>query len=160
MKSHEQSREFFRYYEKVILLIRDPEGSILAEFNRKHSKGHVGKADESAFQGDEWPQAVEGLLRRWEKTNLLWATEYKGPLKIIFYEELVKDVERTLRETLNFLNYPINETLLECTMERKDGTQKRKKTGRTFDPYTREMRQRIHEKKHQVYEAIRRVRGV
>lgn len=45
----------------------------------------------------------------WENMNLAWAKNFTGSLKIVFYDDLVGDVEGVLREILSFLNYPIDE---------------------------------------------------
>lgn len=45
----------------------------------------------------------------WEATNLSWARDFSGNIKVVFYEELVGNLEVTLRGILNFLEFPINE---------------------------------------------------
>lgn len=44
--------------------------------------------------------------------NLSWARNFTGRLKIIYYDDLVADVESALREILSFLNFPIDEVIL------------------------------------------------
>lgn len=41
--------------------------------------------------------------------NIQWAKNYTGEVSIIYYDDMVDDVEGTLRKALKFINYPINE---------------------------------------------------
>lgn len=41
--------------------------------------------------------------------NLQWARNFTGEVEIIYYDDLVEDVEGILRQTLKFINFPINE---------------------------------------------------
>lgn len=38
-----------------------------------------------------------------------WAKNFTGDLKIVFYDDLVKNVEESLRDILRFINYNIDE---------------------------------------------------
>lgn len=91
----------------------------------------------------------------WEHTNLSWAKEFTGRLKIIFYEDLVQgqDLETTLRDILQFINGTarVDEELLACTLERKEGIYRRRKRILHFDPFTKEMHERIAAKRKEVY---------
>lgn len=42
-----------------------------------------------------------------------WAKNFTGDLKIVFYDDLVKNVEESLRDILRFINYNIDE-VSEC----------------------------------------------
>lgn len=81
--------------------------------------------------------------------NLQWARNFTGEVEIIYYDDLVEDVEGILRQTLKFINFPINEVmvdftavswnkktltflsieqeLLNCALSRKEGIYRRKK---------------------------------
>lgn len=41
--------------------------------------------------------------------NLNWAKNFTGNLKIVFYEDLVHNLEPVLRSILEFLRFPIDE---------------------------------------------------
>lgn len=47
----------------------------------------------------------------WEATNLSWARDFTGSIKVVFYEDLVGNLESTLRGILNFLEFPIDEVM-------------------------------------------------
>lgn len=90
----------------------------------------------------------------WEQTNLSWAEAFPGRLKIVFYEDLVADgLEATLRDILQFINgtAKVDEQLMACTMERKEGIYRRRKRILKFDPYTKEMHEKIDKKRKEVY---------
>ncbi|XP_065072422.1 WSCD family member AGAP003962 [Ochlerotatus camptorhynchus] len=158
VKTHEWGPQAWAPYSKVILLIRDPEKAILAEFNRQ-SGGHVGFASPDRYRrtkGRYWTQFVKNKLWAWEQTNLSWAKNFTGEVKLVFYDDLVENVEGTLRSILKFLKFPINDELLACALMRKEGIYRRKKRILQFDPYSPAMHVAIDEKRAEVYAALGR----
>ncbi|XP_053691158.1 WSCD family member AAEL009094 [Sabethes cyaneus] len=158
VKTHEWGPNAWAPYGKAILLVRNPKKAILAEFNRQ-SGGHVGFASPDRYRrtkGRYWTQFVKNKLWAWEQTNLSWAKNFTGEVKLIFYDELVENVEGTLRSILNFLQFPINEELLACALARKEGIYRRKKRILQFDPYSPAMHAAIDEKRTEVYAALGR----
>lgn len=100
---------------------------------------------------------VTTKLHAWEQTNLSWGLNFNnGPVLIIYYEDLVDDVEKTLRDILKFIDYPIDENLMSCAIMRKEGIYRRKKRLLTFDPYTPILKKMIEEKRTQVYTELGR----
>lgn len=160
VKTHEWGPQAWAAYGKAILLVRDPEKAILAEFNRQ-SGGHVGFASPDRYRrtkGRYWTQFVKNKLWAWEQTNLSWAKNFTGEVKLIFYDDLVENVEGTLRSILKFLKFPINDELLACALMRKEGIYRRKKRILQFDPYSPAMHVAIDEKRAEVYAALGRFR--
>ncbi|CAD7087631.1 unnamed protein product [Hermetia illucens] len=158
VKTHEWGPKTWMQFEKAILLVRDPDKAILAEFNRQ-SGGHVGFASPDRYKrtkGRYWQQFVANKLTGWENMNLSWARNFTGRLKIIYYDDLVADVESALREILSFLNFPIDEELLSCALLHKEGIYRRKKRILSFDPYSPIMHKYIEQKKQKVYSALGR----
>ncbi|XP_058445632.1 WSCD family member AAEL009094 [Malaya genurostris] len=158
IKTHEWGPNAWAPYGKAILLIRDPKKAILAEFNRQ-SGGHVGFASPDRYRrtkGRYWTQFVKNKLWAWEQTNLSWAKNFTGEVKLVFYDELVENVEGTLRSILRFLKFPVNEELLSCALMRKEGIYRRKKRILQFDPYSPAMHVAIDEKRIEVYAALGR----
>ncbi|XP_053680287.1 WSCD family member AGAP003962 [Anopheles nili] len=158
VKTHEWGPHAWTPYSKAILLIRDPERAILAEFNRQ-SGGHVGFASPDRYRrtkGRYWTQFVKNKLWAWEQTNLSWAKNFTGEVKLVFYDDLVENVEGTLRSILKFLNYSTEEELLACALMRKEGIYRRKKRILQFDPYSPAMHAAIDEKRAEVYAALGR----
>ncbi|XP_058822804.1 WSCD family member AAEL009094 [Topomyia yanbarensis] len=158
IKTHEWGPNAWAPYGKAILLVRDPKKAILAEFNRQ-SGGHVGFASPDRYRrtkGRYWTQFVKNKLWAWEQTNLSWAKNFTGEVKLVFYDELVENVEETLRSVLHFLKFPVNEELLACALMRKEGIYRRKKRILQFDPYSPAMHVTIDEKRAEVYAALGR----
>lgn len=93
----------------------------------------------------------------WEKTNLSWATDFSGRLKIVFYDDLVSNLEETLRDILQFIGHKVDEELLKCTISRKEGIyRRRKRIQHHFDPFTKEMHEKISSKTQEVYAKLKR----
>lgn len=131
IKTHEWGNKAYKLFSKAILLVRDPEKAILAEFNRQ-SGGHVGFASNDRytrtkgrcklylylFQKNkqlkkllylDWQQFVTNKLWAWEQMNVAWAKGFTGDVKIVYYNDLIENLETRLREIINFINYPIDE---------------------------------------------------
>lgn len=104
----------------------------------------------------DWMKFVVAKLHAWEQTNLSWGRNFSGAVLIIYYEDLVDDVEKTIRDILKFIDYPINEDLMRCAILRKEGIYRRKKRLLAFDPYTATMKKLIEEKRTEVYTALGR----
>ncbi|XP_023031058.1 WSCD family member GA21586 [Drosophila willistoni] len=153
VKTHEWGSKAWAPFSKAILLVRDPEKAIIAEFNRQ-SGGHIGFASPDRYKrtkGKYWQQFVSNKLKGWELMNLSWARNFTGSIKVVFYDDLVHHTERELRAILEFLEYPVDEQLLRCAIMRKEGIFRRKKRVLSFDPYTDAMRLEVQTRKRWVY---------
>lgn len=62
-----------------------------------------------AFLFLDWQQFVTNKLWAWEQMNLQWAKNFTGSVKIVYYDELVDNVESTLKSILKFISFPTNE---------------------------------------------------
>lgn len=69
----------------------------------------------------DWTHFVEDKARVWRQTNLDWIYNFTGPHHIIFYENLVQNLEPELRGVLRFLNVPVSEEQLKCALQRSEG---------------------------------------
>lgn len=69
----------------------------------------------------------------------------------------MEDVEHTLRSVLHFLEMPVDEKLMKCALERKEGIYRRKRRVLNFDPYTTAMKKQLEAEQDQIYEAIYRI---
>ena len=86
-------------FGSAILLVRDPFGSILAEFNRR-SGSHTGHASQGMFSrnhGEYWHAYVINMVREWEAMNSAWINNFRGPLLVIKYSDLMDRLEEQLR---------------------------------------------------------------
>ncbi|CAH1118724.1 unnamed protein product [Phaedon cochleariae] len=156
VKTHEWGPKSRNKFSKAILLVRAPAASIQAEFNRQ-SGGHIGFASPDRYKrmrGRYWQQFVTDKLNGWQQMNLDWLYNFTGPTHVIFYEQLVDNVEHTLRTVMAFVGVRVDEGLVQCAMERKEGIYRRKKRAVNFDPYTEKMKERIKEVQEKVYGAI------
>ncbi|XP_016953211.1 WSCD family member CG9164 [Drosophila biarmipes] len=153
VKTHEWGSKAWAPFSKAILLVRDPEKAIIAEFNRQ-SGGHIGFASPDRYKrtkGKYWQQFVSNKLKGWEVMNLSWARNFTGSIKVVFYDDLVQHTERELRSILEFLQFPVNEQLMRCAIMRKEGIFRRKKRLLSFDPYTEAMRAEVQSRRRIVY---------
>lgn len=90
----------------------------------------------------------------WKQTNLDWLYNFTGPTHVIFYEQLVDNLENNLKSMLKFLDISISEDLFKCAVERREGIYRRKRRAIVFDPYSAKMKEKIKEEQEKVYEAI------
>ncbi|KAJ8928896.1 hypothetical protein NQ314_018467 [Rhamnusium bicolor] len=151
VKTHEWGPNARSKFSKAILLVRSPGPAIQAEFNRQ-SGGHIGFASPDRYR--HWQQFVNDKLRGWRQMNLDWLYNFSGPTHVIFYEQLVDNVEHTLKTVMNFIEVPMNHELFQCAVERKEGIYRRKKRVLNFDPYTPKMKEQLKNGQEKVYEAI------
>lgn len=156
VKTHEWGVNARRQFSKAVLLVRAPANAIQAEFNRQ-SGGHIGFASPDRYKktrGKYWQQFVTEKLKMWNEMNLDWLYNFTGPTHVIFYEQLVDNVQHTLTVLLNFLEVPISDNRLACALERQEGIYRRKRRYMNFDPYTRKMKKLLQMEQKKVYEAI------
>lgn len=95
-------------------------------------------------------------VQSWNKTIFGWRDDFEGPLCILYYDDLKENVEESLRKVLNFAGFPIDEKLLKCAVERREGIPKRKKSDLKFDPFTAEMKEMINKQKLFVFKELNR----
>lgn len=93
----------------------------------------------------------------WEQTNLSWANDFPGRLKVVFYDDLVSNLEETLRDILQFIGHAVDDELLKCTLSRKEGIYRRRKRISSFDPFTKEMHENIAAKTKEIYGKLGRI---
>lgn len=86
--------------------------------------------------------------------NLDWLFNFTGPTHIIFYEQLVNNVEHTLKSVMEFIEAPTDPELFQCALQRKEGIYRRKKRFPNFDPFSEAMRIAMKEVQEYVYQAI------
>lgn len=105
----------------------------------------------------DWQQFVKDKLKAWKQINLDWLYNFSGPTHVLFYEQLVGDVENSIRSILEFLELPIDENLLKCALERQEGIYRRKRRVLNFDPYSSAMKKQLQMEQEKVYDAIYKV---
>lgn len=67
----------------------------------------------------DWQQFVANKIAAWEEMNTHWAKNYTGQLMIVYYEDLIADVDGTLRTILQFIEFPIDNVSVG-TLDRHD----------------------------------------
>ena len=61
----------------------------------------------------------------WNTSMYNWITNINGGL-VMHYENLIRDREGQLRKLMRYLNYPVDEQRLQCTLKHDYATFKRK----------------------------------
>ena len=74
-----------------------------------------------------WEKFVQEQIIKWRDTNLDWFFNFTKPTMILFYDQLISDLESNLRRLLKFLEVNVTESQLQCAIQRKEGIYKRKK---------------------------------
>lgn len=64
--------------------------------------------------------------------------------------------QSAVRDILNFIQHPIDEDLMRCAMNRKEGIYRRKRRLMSFDPFIPAMKKLIEESKTRVYSELGR----
>ena len=112
----------------MILLIRDPFDTLLAEFNRRKSQNHTGLAPLQEFQTKNWQHYVEKTSNEWKDFYKFFAENYKAEqLHVIKYEDLKSDLIKTLKNVVSFLGLP-SLTNKNCVFTKRQGTNHRPKS--------------------------------
>ncbi|KAF2363004.1 Sulfotransferase domain [Trinorchestia longiramus] len=156
VKTHEYGEQMRAPFSRAILIIRDPYQAILAEFNRQ-SGGHIGHAQPDKYSKDNgkyWSTFVHNKALSWTNTYLDWL-QFKGPLHVLFYEDLVENLANEMNKILEFLDFHEDIPSFECMMRNKDGIYKRRKRNLSFNPYSQSMRDLIDYCKKTVDSAIK-----
>uniref|UniRef100_A0A673Y0X1 WSC domain containing 1 n=1 Tax=Salmo trutta TaxID=8032 RepID=A0A673Y0X1_SALTR len=139
VKTHESGRREIEMYDSVILLIRNPYRSLMAEFNRKCA-GHLGYATDQHWKTKEWPEFVGSYASWWASHVLDWL-RFGRRVLVVHFEELQTALVPRLRSITSFLNATVTEDRLLCAESNQDGHFKRSGARRpTFDPFTHDMR--------------------
>ncbi|XP_067942690.1 WSCD family member AAEL009094-like [Watersipora subatra] len=113
-----------RYWERAIILVRHPLDATIAVFNFGQSKAsHTRKADIKLFIDSDgkatakWNKYAHDQIRNWARCLRYWINTFKGPKLIIFYENLLSNMQETLIDIHLFLGLEVNQKRLHCTVE-------------------------------------------
>lgn len=68
------------------------------------------------FYISEWNKWAHDQIRNWGRCLEYWVNVFKGPLHIVFYENLKEDLANQLIDLNEFLGLPLNPTRLNCTL--------------------------------------------
>ncbi|CAH1780237.1 unnamed protein product [Owenia fusiformis] len=148
IKTHDVST--FEYYQRVIIIIRNPFDAFLADFKRLMNKEeHVGEITEDEFKEknmitpfskfmatglysanriDDW---FLGLLLA------LKAFSTKNTSLILHYENLKTNLRHELLRIGDFLGFSISADIIQCTICNSEGNYHRKSKG-FFNPYSKQ----------------------
>lgn len=97
---------------------------------------------------------VRNIGFTWRAHNLEWAELYSGRVHIVHFNDLIDNLEKTLRGILKFIDHTIDENLLECALSKSKGLFKRKKPPIHFFYYTEIMKDWLDQVKKFVYKRI------
>lgn len=91
----------------------------------------------------DWGKYFDDQLRSWQTLNMVWLRNFTGPLHVVQYEALRENLDLTLRATLQFLDLPMDEEALQCTVVQPEGSHKRPHHEDAFDPFTPLMKEKL-----------------
>lgn len=160
VKTHEWGPVARAAFHRAVLLVRAPGPAIQAEFNRQ-SGGHIGFAAPDRYRlkkGRFWANFVTAKLAAWRQTNMDWLANFTGPTHVVLYDDLVADVEGTIRGILTFLEHPISAEDMRCALDRKEGIYRRKRRAlaANFDPYTQAMKAMLRDQQDEVFMHVKK----
>lgn len=61
------------------------------------------------FKFLDFKKYVRNIGYTWRAHNLEWAEKYQGQLYIVHFEDLISNLEETLRGILKFIGQPVDE---------------------------------------------------
>ncbi|CAI8024939.1 WSCD family member CG9164 [Geodia barretti] len=108
-------------YGAAILLVRDPRGALVAEWNRERSKrmispnvsNHFTYVGEEYFGDNEmWEKYIHLKLPRWpqQMVNLLLeAKSAERPVYVLIFEDLKKNTVGEMKRVSDFLGFSLTE---------------------------------------------------
>lgn len=102
----------------------------------------------------DWDRFFRGNLRTWQLTNLDWIRSFKGPLHIVMYNQLRDNLGPTLRSLVQFLDLPLDEAAIQCTIEHSEGLYHRRSCSDGFDPFTDSMKKQIADVESSVFKEL------
>ena len=117
VKSHSNSNS--ENADGIVMVIRNPYDSFKADFNRQMSSTHTGQVDPAIYNSTEWENFIKrknflkinfklflARARRWA-SSVSWFPKYAKkvgiPIKILFYENLIKGNSTNCPKILPFL---------------------------------------------------------
>ncbi|XP_035227183.1 WSCD family member AAEL009094-like, partial [Stegodyphus dumicola] len=154
IKTHEWGEATRMKYQKAVLLIRDPYGALVAEFNRR-AGGHVGHASPEKFhKGNAWPNFVVTHSKLWMESILDWL-QFEGPLLIIRYEAITVDLPGELVRLLKFLEANVSWNAFQCVIRNRDGIFRRAKKHLNIEPFDNSLKRVVDGYKTIVQTALR-----
>nr|XP_054771256.1 WSC domain-containing protein 1-like [Lytechinus pictus] len=132
----------------AVLIVRNPYRALLSEYNRKKG-GKTGHATLDDFQTEDWHRFVEKSCRKWIGLSEYFITRCgtKGEtcksMTVVYYEQLKLHIADEMRRILAYLDVPVDEERLACTVANAEGKFHRHKSNTSLDPFTQEERTRI-----------------
>ena len=70
----------------------------------------------------------------WFYSTIRWLS-FPGPLHIIRYERLKTNLREELQNIIRFLNITVSDQMLDCVVDKSEGSFHRKSSAINFDPY-------------------------
>ncbi|XP_054712060.1 WSCD family member CG9164-like [Uloborus diversus] len=132
VKTHEWGEATRQKFHKAVLLVREPYGALVAEFNRR-AGGHVGHASPDKFhKGNAWQNFVLSHSKLWMESILDWL-QFKGPLLVLRYEIITSDLPGELIKLLKFLEANVTWNTFQCVLRNRDGIFRRAKKRLSFE---------------------------
>ncbi len=120
-----------KHWDRVVVLVRDPFDTLLAEFNRRVANAsHTGFAPQEVFESKRWPNYVWKFSEEWKAFHEFFLEEYtKGEdLYILSFERLKKNLRAELNKLVKFLGAePMTDAVGNCVIKERQGSHHRAK---------------------------------
>ena len=87
------------------------------------------------FSFSAWHEFVDQGLEQWLGFHKFWL-RVDIPIQIIHYDHLLADMKQELTSLSKFLDFRVNDTILQCTLRRSDGQFHRQRRKLPFDLFT------------------------
>ena len=119
----------FCSFFQVMLLIRKPYDTILANYNLGLTKNNTGVANitDLVINKSLWIEKVEQNLQKYWNFHKYWITKKKIRKLVVFYQDLVQNVTKQLKRMITFLGFNASSEVLQCVRKNSEGHFHRKK---------------------------------
>ncbi|XP_067942190.1 sialate:O-sulfotransferase 1-like [Watersipora subatra] len=112
------------YWKRAVVVVRHPLDATISVYNWFRMKGsHIKSASiDKYLKPDgtvtkEWNKWAHDQIRNWGRCLDYWINTFNGPKVIIFYEDLILNLEEQLTTMVEFLGLELDENRLRCTIE-------------------------------------------
>ena len=110
---------FYRGFEKVIALLRNPLEAALSEYYRLKTE-HKKEITKKQFEGPIWKNFALKQVKKWNWLYMLLFRRYpKEKICILRYEKLKENLMKEFDNCLNFLGISVNQELLDCILKKQ-----------------------------------------
>ena len=121
----------------MILLIRDPVDTLIAEWNRRNTNSHTGIVSEKVFSNKvKWNDYVKKQSKIWEDFYMYYVDNYQlDQLHVLRYEKLKDNLGLEMKHVIEFLGLEFEKSVESCVKQKQVGSFKRPKSNVYFKKF-------------------------